>query len=189
MTASAEPLVVAVGDTLRSDSSTEHALRHCLASVERQGGRTQLFTGADIDLPMYNSHEPARTPRAVQLIGALRAADAVVVGSPGYHGGVSGLVKNALDYIKDMREDSRVYLDNKPWGCISCAYGWQGQSARWGNFASSGMRCGPGQLRSGWRSTLWTRSGMPAGKSSIPWSATNWTCWRARYWPSPAHTA
>ena len=40
-------------------------------------------------------------------------------------GGISGLVKNALDYIEDMREDSRVYLDNKPWGCISCAYGWQ----------------------------------------------------------------
>jgi FMN reductase len=34
-------------------------------------------------------------------------------------------VKNALDYIEDMRDDSRVYLDNKPWGCISCAYGWQ----------------------------------------------------------------
>ncbi len=74
---------------------------------------------------MYNPHEPARTARATALITALREADAVIVGSPGYHGGVSGLVKNALDYIEDMRDDSRVYLDNKPWGCISCAYGWQ----------------------------------------------------------------
>ena len=47
------------------------------------------------------------------------------MGSPGYHGAVSGLVKNALDYIEDLREDPRVYLDNTPWGCISCAYGWQ----------------------------------------------------------------
>ncbi|HEU4362035.1 MAG TPA: NADPH-dependent FMN reductase [Mycobacterium sp.] len=125
MTASAGPLVVGIGGTLRSGSSTECALRRCLQAVERQGGRTRLFCGADIELPMYNPHEPARTPPAIQLIGALRAADAVVVGSPGYHGGVSGLVKNALDYIEDMREDSRVYLDNKPWGCISCAYGWQ----------------------------------------------------------------
>ena len=101
------------------------ALRQCLAAVERQGGRTKLYCGDDIDLPMYNPHEPARTQEAVQLIEALREADAVIVGSPGYHGGVSGLVKNALDYIEDMRADSRVYLDNKPWGCISCAYGWQ----------------------------------------------------------------
>ena len=119
------PLVVGVGGTLRSNSSTERALRQCLAAVERQGGRTKLYCGDDIDLPMHNPHEPARTQEAVQLIEALREADAVIVGSPGYHGGVSGLVKNALDYIEDMRADSRVYLDNKPWGCISCAYGWQ----------------------------------------------------------------
>ena len=66
---------------------------------------------------------PARRRR--QLIYALRDADAVIVGSPGYHGAISGLVKNALDYIEDMRADSRVYLDNTPWGCINCAYGWQ----------------------------------------------------------------
>lgn len=125
MTQSNGPLVVGVGGTLRANSSTERALRHCLASVERQGGRTKLYCGDDIELPMYNPHDPARTDKAVELIEALREADAVVVGSPGYHGGISGLVKNALDYIEDMRTDSRVYLDNKPWGCISCAYGWQ----------------------------------------------------------------
>ncbi|GBE67550.1 FMN reductase [Mycobacterium sp. MFM001] len=125
MTQAVGPLVVGVGGTLRSNSSTERALRHCLEAVERQGGRTKLYCGEDIELPMYNPHDPARTAKAVELIGALREADAVVVASPGYHGGVSGLVKNALDYIEDMRDDSRVYLDNKPWGCISCAYGWQ----------------------------------------------------------------
>jgi FMN reductase len=110
------PLVVGLGGTLRSNSSTERALRQCLAAVERQGGRTKLYCGDDIDLPMYNPHEPARTREAVQLIEALHEADAVIVGSPGYHGGISGLVKNALDYIEDVRADSRVYLDNKPWG-------------------------------------------------------------------------
>jgi FMN reductase len=120
-----QPFVVGLGGTLRSNSSTERALRHCLSAVERQGGRTVLFCGDDIDLPMYNPHEAGRTDKAAALIAALRDADAVVVGSPGYHGGVSGLVKNALDYIEDLREDPRVYLDNTPWGCISCAYGWQ----------------------------------------------------------------
>jgi len=119
------PLVVGLGGTLRSNSSTERALRHCLEAVERQGGRTKLYCGEDIELPMYNPHEPARTREAIQLIEALREADAVIVGSPGYHGGISGLVKNALDYIEDLHDDPRVYLDNTPWGCITCAYGWQ----------------------------------------------------------------
>src|SRR6478672_9160747 len=119
------PLVVGLGGTLRASSSTERALRYCLASVERQGGRTRFFSGPDLDLPMYAPHELERTPKALELVNTLREADAVVVGSPGYHGAVSGLVKNALDYIEDLREDPRVYLDNTPWGCITCAYGWQ----------------------------------------------------------------
>jgi FMN reductase len=119
------PLIVGLGGTLRANSSTERALRYCLASVERQGGRTKLFCGADIDLPMYAPHELARTPKAAELVSTLRDADAVVVASPGYHGSVSGLIKNALDYLEDLREDPRVYLDNTPFGCITCAYGWQ----------------------------------------------------------------
>ena len=110
------PLIVGLGGTLRSNSSTEQALRYCLASVERQGGRTKLFSAEDLDLPMYAPHELERTPKALELVNALRDADAVVVGSPGYHGAVSGLVKNALDYIEDLREDPRVYLDNTPMG-------------------------------------------------------------------------
>ncbi len=125
MTTTPQPFIVGLGGTLRANSSTERALRHCLAAVERQGGRTRLFAAEELDLPMYAPHELERTPRALELVKALRDADAVVVGSPGYHGAVSGLVKNALDYIEDLREDPRVYLDNTPWGCISCAYGWQ----------------------------------------------------------------
>jgi FMN reductase len=119
------PLVVGVGGTLRANSSTERALRHCLTSVQRQGGRTKLYCGTDLDMPMYTPHEPARSTKATGLIAALRDADAVVIASPGYHGGVSGLVKNALDYIEDLRAAPRVYLDDAPLGCIACAHGWQ----------------------------------------------------------------
>ncbi len=119
------PLVVGLGGTLRSNSSTERALRYCLACVRDRGGRTALFCGEDLDLPMYAPHALARTDKAVALVRALRQADAVIVGSPGYHGAVSGLVKNALDYLEDLRDGPRAYLDNTLWGAISCAYGWQ----------------------------------------------------------------
>ena len=132
------PFVVGMGGTLRADSSTERAVRYCLEAVERQGGRTRMFAGPDLELPMYAPHSLERTPAAQEFVSALRDADAVVVGSPGYHGAVSGLVKNALDYIEDLREDPRVYLDNTPWGCISCAYGWQAAVGTLGQLRSIG---------------------------------------------------
>ncbi|MFN6553282.1 NADPH-dependent FMN reductase [Mycolicibacterium septicum] len=132
------PFVVGLGGTLRADSSTERAVRYCLEAVERQGGRTRMFAGPDLELPMYAPHSLERTPAALEFVSALRDADAVVVGSPGYHGAISGLVKNALDYIEDLREDPRVYLDNTPWGCISCAYGWQAAVGTLGQLRSIG---------------------------------------------------
>lgn len=157
------PFVVGLGGTLRANSSTERALRYCLDAVARQGGRTRMFAGPDLDLPMYAPHQLERTPGALELVGALRDADAVVVGSPGYHGAVSGLVKNALDYIEDLRGDPRVYLDNTPWGCISCAYGWQAAVGTLGQLRSIGhaLRAWPTPLGVAINSAddIWNSSG------------------------------
>jgi FMN reductase len=74
---------------------------------------------------MYASERFERVPRAVRLVDELRAADGIIISSPGYHGGVSGLLKNALDYAEDLREDERPYLDGRAVGCLACASGWQ----------------------------------------------------------------
>jgi FMN reductase len=59
------------------------------------------------------------------LVTAIRAADGVIIASPGYHGSISGLVKNAIDFVEDTAKDARVYLDGVPVGLIATAYGWQ----------------------------------------------------------------
>jgi FMN reductase len=80
--------------------------------------------GADaLDLPHYGSAGCMSNPKAVRLIAALREADAVVLSSPAYHGALSGLLKNALDYVEELREDERPYLDMRAVGCIVSAYG------------------------------------------------------------------
>jgi FMN reductase len=119
------PLIVGIGGTTRESSSTERALRFVLDEIERLGGRTTLFAAADLDLPIYAPEKETRDPKAIALIDALRRADGVVLGTPGYHGGMSGMVKNALDYVEDLRNDERPYLDGRPVGCVVCAYGWQ----------------------------------------------------------------
>jgi len=59
------------------------------------------------------------------FVASIRQAKGIIIASPGYHGSVSGLVKNAIDYIEETSRDDRVYLDGVPVGLISTAYGWQ----------------------------------------------------------------
>jgi FMN reductase len=119
------PLIVGLGGTLSESSSSERALRVALAAVGRQGARTRLFAARALDLPMYSVDRPERTPAARALVDALAEADGVIIATPGYHGGISGLVKNALDYVEDLRDDARPYLHGRAVGLIVCAYGWQ----------------------------------------------------------------
>lgn len=121
-----ELTIVGLGGTLRPHSSSERALDEALAATAALGARTVRLTAAELDLPMY---DPTRSgdlgPRAEKLVRALADADGVVIATPGYHGGISGLLKNALDYTEELRSDVRPYLDGRAVGCIACAHGWQ----------------------------------------------------------------
>lgn len=116
-----------MGGTPRQESTTDRALLTALEAARRAGADTAFFGGSFLaSLPLYLPGRVEPTSHERELVEAVRAADGLIVASPGYHGGVSGLVKNALDLLEDLREDSRPYLDGRPVGCIVTAFGWQG---------------------------------------------------------------
>ncbi len=115
--------IVGIGGTLREGSTSEQALRLSLAHAAHLGCDTQLFAGPDLHLGMYDPRRQDRSPAEHQLVQALRRADGVIFSTPSYHGSVSGLIKNAIDYIEDMNQDDRVYLSGRAVGCMVCAYG------------------------------------------------------------------
>ncbi len=118
--------IVGIGGTTRPGSTSESALIAALAAAERGGARTQVFGGEVLSrLPLYRPENQERTDEEHALVAAVRAADGVVIATPGYHGGVSGLVKNALDLLEDTSKDERPYFDGRGVGCIVTAYGWQ----------------------------------------------------------------
>lgn len=120
------PLVVGVGGTIGGVSSTERALRIALDSAGRQGFRTRMFGGADMArLPLYDPKATSRTDAEREFVDTVRAASALIIASPGYHGSISGVVKNALDLLEETAGDKRPYLADMPVGLIATAYGWQ----------------------------------------------------------------
>lgn len=118
--------IVGIGGTLRPMSSSDRALRAALDGAEADGARTRHFTGEQLSaLPLYDPMDPVRTDAAREFVEELRLADGYVIASASYHGGIPGMLKNAIDYTEDMVADENVYLSGKPVGLITVGKGWQ----------------------------------------------------------------
>lgn len=117
--------VVGIGGSVRADSQSERALQAALAGARDAGAKVQTISGPSLVLPFYDPKDTARTEHAAELVEAVRKADGVILASPGYHGTISGLMKNALDYIEDLRDAERPYFEGRAVGCIGTARGWQ----------------------------------------------------------------
>ncbi|RAK63340.1 NADPH-dependent FMN reductase [Phenylobacterium kunshanense] len=123
---SKRPLIVGIGGTIREGSSSERALMCALRRAEELGCETRLLGGAFLGgLPIFDPRPADTTDAQRELADAVRAADGVIVASPGYHGSISGVIKNALDTLELTRGDASPYLSHKPVGTIITADGWQ----------------------------------------------------------------
>jgi FMN reductase len=120
------PYIVGLGGTPRPGSSTQLAISFALEAARQRGANTLLLCGSDLDLPAYAPGAQKSGSKAQLVLAELRRADGIILGTPGYHGGVSGLVKNALDYTEELRDDRRPYLEGRAVGCIVTAAGDQG---------------------------------------------------------------
>jgi len=67
------------------------------------------------EMPMYDGdfEESEGIPKGAQeLIKRVRAADAVIISTPEYNGGIPGTLKNALDWAS--RDEAGIPFDGKP---------------------------------------------------------------------------
>src|SRR5262245_24725995 len=121
------PLIVGIGGTTNPVSTTELVLRAALRIAEERGARTRLIDVHSLArLPLYAPEVQERTPLQEELVEIVRKADGLILATPAYHAGISGLLKNGIDLLEDLRDDVRPYLSNRAVGCIVTAYGWQG---------------------------------------------------------------
>ena len=123
------PFVVGIGGSTGERSTTNRLLLRALAYTQDLGARTTAFTGDVLSsVPIYSTDAvdtQSDDPVTRDLVQAVRTADSVIIATPGYHGGMSGLVKNALDHLEALRSDARPYLDGRAVGVIVGAAGWQ----------------------------------------------------------------
>ena len=92
-----EPHVLGLVGSLRENSYTRLATAHALRGAEAAGATTELLDLREYDLPPLNPDADEQGDSAT-VIDRVDNADAVILGSPMYHGSYSGVLKNALDY-------------------------------------------------------------------------------------------
>jgi FMN reductase len=126
---SASPRVVGVSGSLLPGSRTGRLAVWCAAALAEMGAQVSLFADADLDVPHYRPLPAARAEPVRRLLEAIKDADGVLLVSPTYHGTVSGVLKNALDYVNDLAGDLRPFLDGRPVGCVAVASGDQGAAS------------------------------------------------------------
>lgn len=145
-----DPFIVGIGGTTRIGSSSERLTSAVLTATERLGARTIMFGGAKLaELPHYAPESSVRTAAECELVEAVRAADGLVIGTPGYHGGISGLIKNAIDLLEDTRGCPGLFRRHAGRTC-----GLGGGLAGAGPCVRSWPRCAAGRRRSASQSTL-----------------------------------
>jgi len=122
--ASPRPNLLCLSGSLRPGS---YCLATCFAIrdlAEPLGFDIEIVDPRDLGLPMYvpdveiGYFEP-RHEGIHRLVEAYRRADAMIWVSPTYHGTISGVFKNMLDFAEYLCRDERPYFQGRPVGLIS----------------------------------------------------------------------
>lgn len=112
--------LLGISGSLRAASYNTKLLRE----AARVAGAS--LTMGDLDLPLYNGDvEDAEgiPARAMVLYDQIAGADAVIVASPEYNSGISGVLKNALDWVSRAKGNP---WQGKPVAIMSAAAGRSG---------------------------------------------------------------
>jgi FMN reductase len=126
------PRVVLLSGSLSVQSKTDRFAEWCARILTARGVRAEMFLGAALEFPFYRPAAAQEHPAARRFLASMAAADGVMLFSPTYQGTVSGLLKNALDYLNDLAGDPRPYLADRAVGCVAVGAGNQGAAATLG---------------------------------------------------------
>ncbi|WP_114575868.1 NADPH-dependent FMN reductase [Saliphagus sp. LR7] len=108
-----EPIrVAALCGSLREESYTALALSRALEEAGRGGAETDFVDLRELEVPTFDADiDRSEAGDAGEVAARLRDADAILLGSPMYHGSYSSPLKTALDYCGfDEFEDKTVGL-------------------------------------------------------------------------------
>lgn len=101
--------IVGISGSLRPDSYSALALQEAARRVTALNAEMEILDLRTLNLPFCNGgKEYPDYPDVEKLRRAFKTADGMILATPEYHGGVSGVIKNALDLMNFDQLDGKV---------------------------------------------------------------------------------
>ncbi len=91
--------VLGVGSSLRESASSTTALSTALDFAKKQGAETRLLDLKQTRLPLYDPTNNQSISEIKKVQEDVNWSDALILSTPDYHGSMSGVMKNFLDYF------------------------------------------------------------------------------------------
>jgi FMN reductase len=104
-------LVLGIGGSLRAGSLSYKALEYSVGLLRPLGVRAEVFDLRAKVLPFCNGDKEDTYPgfpAVHELRESVRRAHALILATPEYHGGISGVLKNVLDLLDFEHLDGKV---------------------------------------------------------------------------------
>jgi len=90
--------ILGVASSMRESSYSTRALKLALEKAEKRGAETKMLDLRELQLPLYHPEQNS-SPELDKITEYVKWADAFVLTSPDYHGSMSGVMKNFLDFF------------------------------------------------------------------------------------------
>ncbi len=101
-----QPKILAFAGSLRRDSSNKKALRIAVEGAKNNGADVTLIDLRDFPVPLYDGDlesESGLPENAIDLQELMLTHDGFLIASPEYNSGISGVLKNYIDWTSRPR--------------------------------------------------------------------------------------
>lgn len=102
--------IVCVAGSNRKEATSTKLVRYLAASMEERGHKASVIDLYELPLPHYSPDDAEIHVNVMHLRESVLTADAIVLATPEYHGSLSGVLKNAMDYLCFDHFNNKVVL-------------------------------------------------------------------------------
>lgn len=118
-----KPRITAIGGSTEENSSTLVFLKFAASQLVTKGAEVKIIDLRELNLPIYSYPSPGfkKDKKLAEFLEIISNSDGLLLASPEYHGTVSAVFKNIIDYLEYLSGNNPPYLTGKPVGLIAAA--------------------------------------------------------------------